>query len=100
MVNNFIINCFKACDSFAICLRKFNRLGLTTTQAVKIFFNKVVNDDGIPFDLKINEEEQIDWNNLNEETKKAILDTEENNPSKKFNTVEEMFNDMGIYVRD
>lgn len=31
---------------------------------------------------------------------KAILGTEENNPSKKFNTVEEMFNDMGIYVRD
>lgn len=78
----------------------FNRLGLTTTQAVKIFFNKVVNDNGIPFDLKINEEEQIDWNDLNKETKKAILDTEENNPSKKFNTVEEMFDDMKIYVRD
>jgi DNA-damage-inducible protein J len=44
----------------------FNKLGLSATDAVRIFFKKVQAEMGIPFKLKIDYEP-------NEETKKALL---------------------------
>lgn len=33
----------------------FERLGINATQAFSIFLNKVIEENGIPFDVKINE---------------------------------------------
>lgn len=54
----------------------FNELGLSVSDAIRIFLKKVVNENGIPFDLKLKKEEGITWDNLNEETKKAIMSDE------------------------
>ena len=43
-----------------------NELGLTISEATRIFFKKVVNENGIPFDLKVDYQP-------NEETKKALM---------------------------
>ena len=43
-----------------------NNLGLTVQEAFKIFLKKVVNFQGIPFELKLDYEP-------NEETKKALM---------------------------
>ena len=47
----------------------FNRLGLSTTDAVRIFFKKVQIERGISFDLKLDYEP-------NEETKMALMNGE------------------------
>lgn len=39
----------------------FSRLGINTTQAFSMFLNKVITENGIPFDVKIND---TDINNL------------------------------------
>ena len=44
----------------------FNKLGLSVSDATRIFFTKAVNDNGLPFDLKVDYEP-------NEETKKALM---------------------------
>ncbi len=44
----------------------FNKLGLSISDATRIFFTKAVNDNGLPFDLKVDYEP-------NEETKRALM---------------------------
>ena len=44
----------------------FNKLGLSVSDATRIFFTKAVNDNGLPFDLKVDYEP-------NEETKRALM---------------------------
>lgn len=44
----------------------FNKLGLSVSDATRIFFTKAVNDNGLPFELKLDYEP-------NEETKKALM---------------------------
>ena len=44
----------------------FNKLGLSISDATRIFFTKAVNDNGLPFELKLDYEP-------NEETKKALM---------------------------
>ncbi len=44
----------------------FNKLGLSATDAVRIFFKKVQAERGIPFEMKVDYEP-------NEETKKALI---------------------------
>ena len=39
-----------------------------------MFFNKVISEKGIPFDLKIKDE--LSWDNLNNTTKQAIMSNE------------------------
>ncbi len=48
----------------------FKQLGINTTEAGRIFFKKVEQEKGIPFDLKLSD--QDDSNNLNEKTKKQL----------------------------
>lgn len=50
------------------------QLGISTTEAVRMFFNKVISEKGIPFDLKIKDE--LLWDNLNDTTKQAIISNE------------------------
>ena len=44
----------------------FNKLGLSISDATRIFFTKAVNDNGLPFDLKVDYKP-------NEETKRALM---------------------------
>jgi DNA-damage-inducible protein J len=60
-------------------------LGLTTSEAIGIFFRRIIMEQGLPFPVKI----------TNPETIKAIEEAiEGKNLSKTYNTPEEMFEDL------
>ncbi len=62
-------------------------LGLSTSQAIKIFAKAVINYGGIPFELKSNR--------LNSTSLKAIEELENNNGLKAKNS-KELFNELGV----
>ncbi|MDC1205426.1 type II toxin-antitoxin system RelB/DinJ family antitoxin [Candidatus Pacebacteria bacterium] len=62
----------------------FEQLGLTTSEAITIFFNQVALKQGLPFPVKI----------PNKETRKAIADAKAGKGMKKFSTVEELFAEL------
>ena len=62
------------------------KLGLTKTQAIKLFFNKIIQEKGIPFSINIPNEDTINAMNESEKSKKL----------KKYNKSEELFKDLGI----
>lgn len=64
----------------------FKELGLTTTEAINLFFNQVRIFKGIPFDVRI----------PNEETRQAIDDIRNKKNLTKYKNKEEMFKDLGI----
>ncbi len=60
-------------------------LGITTSEAIGIFFRRIIMEQGLPFPVKI----------TNPETIKAIEEAiEGKNLSKVYNTPEEMFEDL------
>lgn len=64
-----------------------NDLGLTITEAVNVFLNQVILNDGLPFEIK--------KPRYNQETIKAMEDTKKGkNLSKTFDTVDEMFEEL------
>lgn len=64
-----------------------NELGLSITEAINVFLNQVILNQGIPFEIKKPK--------FNEETIKTIEDTKNNkNLSKTFNNVDEMFEEL------
>ena len=62
------------------------RIGITTSEAVNLFLNRVIMERGIPFDVKI----------PNDETIKAMEDIEDNRNLTEYETVDEMFKDVEI----
>lgn len=62
------------------------KLGLTQTEAIKIFYKQIELVQGLPFDVKI----------PNAKTKKAIEDSIKGKNQKKFSDVNELFDDLGI----
>ncbi|MBI3192952.1 MAG: type II toxin-antitoxin system RelB/DinJ family antitoxin [Ignavibacteriae bacterium] len=62
----------------------FQELGLSTTQAVTLFFAHVRNYRGLPFELRL----------PNKETRKAIEQARRGNGVKKFRSVEELVNEL------
>ena len=62
-------------------------LGLSTSQAIKIFAKAVINHGGIPFELKSNR--------LNSKSLKAIEELENGNGLKVKNS-KELFSELGI----
>ncbi len=68
----------------------FKELGLSTSSAINIFLKKVINCNGIPFDLKLNNDTYLkeDIFNLFEEFKKGNIKTIE----KTIEELEEMEN--------
>ncbi len=67
--------------------KTLNDLGLSITEAVNVFLNQVILNDGIPFEIRKPK--------LNKETMQAIEDTKkEKNLSKTFNNVDEMFEEL------
>ena len=57
----------------------FKKLGLSSSQAIVLFYQKVITSHGLPFDLKI----------PNEETQEAMLDIIMKRNLKKFSSIEE-----------
>jgi len=64
------------------------RIGITTSEAVNLFLNRVIMERGIPFDVKI----------PNDETIKAMEDVEKGRNLESAKTVDEMFDKIGIKV--
>lgn len=62
------------------------RIGITTSEAINLFLNRVIMERGIPFDVKI----------PNDETIKAMEDVGNNRNLTEYETVDEMFKDLGI----
>ena len=57
-------------------------LGLSTTEAINIFLRQIIINKGLPFEVKI----------ANEETLKALQDSVENKDINKYNNFEEFMN--------
>lgn len=67
--------------------KTLNDLGLSITEAINVFLNQVILNDGIPFEIKKPK--------FNNETIQAMEDTKNNkNLSKTFDTVNEMFEEL------
>lgn len=64
-----------------------NELGLSITEAINVFLNQVILNDGIPFEIR--------KPRFNKETIQAMEDTKNGkNLSKIFNNVDEMFEEL------
>lgn len=64
-----------------------NDLGLSITEAINVFLNQVILNDGIPFEIR--------KPRLNKETIQAMEDTKNGkNLSKTFDSVDEMFKEL------
>lgn len=67
--------------------KTLNDLGLSITEAINVFLNQVILNDGIPFEIKKPK--------FNKETIQAIEDTKNGkNLSKVFNSVDEIFEEL------
>lgn len=64
----------------------FNEVGLSTAEAVNVFFRQVKLAKGIPFDVRI----------PNKETRKAIEDSRKGRNLRKAKNAAEMFKELGI----
>ena len=68
----------------------FGEIGMNMTTAINIFLRQSIRENGIPFELKINQP--------NNETLEAINEGDKiiKEGTARFNTVDEMFADLGI----
>jgi DNA-damage-inducible protein J len=66
--------------------RVLQSLGLSTAQAITLFLHQVELQQGLPFAVKL----------PNEATRRALADAEAKRNLASFNTVEELFEDLGI----
>ena len=68
----------------------FSEIGMNMTTAINIFLRRAILENGIPFELKINQP--------NNETLEAINEGDKiiKEGTARFNTVDEMFADLGI----
>jgi DNA-damage-inducible protein J len=64
----------------------FSELGLTSAQAITLFFRQVKLNRGLPFAVKI----------PNRETLKALADAEQKRELVSFDSSEDLFKDLGI----
>lgn len=66
--------------------RVFRELGLTSSQAITLFYKQVELQQGLPFIVKI----------PNDVTIQALENAKTRNDLENFNTVEDLFDDLGI----
>ena len=64
----------------------FNKLGLTTTEAITIFYSLVSLNQGLPFEIKI----------PNEETIQTFNDTDKGDNTTECKDADDLFNKLGI----
>ena len=69
----------------------YSQFGITLTDAVNIFIYQSVNCNGLPFELKIDKIPNKETLEAMEESQKII-----DSGISKFNTADEMFDDLGI----
>ena len=62
------------------------RLGLTFSEAIRLFLKQVIVSRGLPFDMNI----------PNAETRQALAEAEQKDTLDYFETPEELFKDLGI----
>lgn len=62
------------------------KIGLNQTEAIRLFYNQIVLNEGLPFEVKI----------PNRETEKAIRDAEKGIGLTHYETIDEMFEDLGM----
>ncbi|OGI00595.1 MAG: hypothetical protein A2Y25_07565 [Candidatus Melainabacteria bacterium GWF2_37_15] len=62
------------------------KLGLSTSEAINIYFKQIEMEQGLPFEVKI----------PNKETRKVIDDALKGKNIKSFKNVEDLFKDLGI----
>lgn len=60
------------------------KIGLSSSEAINLFLNQVILHKGMPFDVRI----------PNEETLKAFRDSEAGRNMERFDTVDELFEDL------
>ncbi len=63
-----------------------HQLGLTHSTAINMYYRLILAKNGIPFDVKL----------PNKLTREAVEDLEKGRNVKRFNTAEELFEDLGI----
>ena len=68
----------------------FKRLGLSTTEAIVLFFHQVRLHKGLPFEIKI----PLDAKIPNETTLKTFRDTDAGKNLIEYNSLDEMFTDL------
>jgi len=68
----------------------FERLGLSTTEAILLFFHQVRLHRGLPFEVKVPREVKIP----NETTLKTFRDTDAGKNLVEYNSLDEMFADL------
>jgi DNA-damage-inducible protein J len=68
----------------------FRRLGLSTTEAITLFFHQVKLHGGLPFEVKIPMDAKIP----NETTLKTFQDTDAGKNLVKYDSLQEMFADL------
>ncbi len=71
--------------------RIFKKLGLSHSEAVKLFYSQVVINEGLPFDVKIPRQKEF-----NDETIKAIQDTNKGIGTKRHKNSKALFEHLGI----
>ena len=64
----------------------FKELGISSSEAINLFYKQVILNQGLPFDVKI----------PNSDTLKAIMDVEKNNNLTRCENAEDMFKSLGI----
>ncbi|MCR4290900.1 MAG: type II toxin-antitoxin system RelB/DinJ family antitoxin [Candidatus Scalindua sp.] len=62
----------------------FKKLGITTTEAISLFYNQIKLRRGIPFEINI----------PNETTRKAIMEADKKRGIKKFKSVHELTKEL------
>ena len=66
--------------------RLFSRLGLSTTEAINLFYHQVVLCRGLPFEVRV----------FNEQTEQTFKDTDAGKNLKKLSSKEELLDDLGL----
>ncbi len=64
--------------------RVLRRIGLSPSQAINVFYRQIIMRNGIPFDVAV----------PNEETKVAIRDARSRKGTKKFESVDDLYEDL------
>ncbi|MGH8569098.1 MAG: type II toxin-antitoxin system RelB/DinJ family antitoxin [Gammaproteobacteria bacterium] len=62
------------------------KLGLSVSEAIRIYFRMIEIHRGLPFEIKI----------PNEETAAVFRDTDQGKNLKRFDNADELFNDLGL----
>ena len=71
----------------------FKALGLNMSVAMNLFLKKCINENGIPFDLKVPNKETIEAMEAMEETNKILNGGIER---KSYKNADELFEDLGV----